>query len=211
MTRIRFKTRLAHSSFELTNFKKMKHLIKPKIAWRALLIIWSFLAQAWTLRHTNTPLRSNLIPVTTDTSRSKNMLFKIQRSKDANEIHYDIKLDNKGLLNTAEPIDVHWVKYGAVVPLTDIQKKYAYGLHILSVKPGEIHFQFVSYNKRSFILKRITANTFKVYVNSCGKQVELQRIFIQLDGGTFWVPRISKVELHGMDATGNSTTEIIKP
>jgi hypothetical protein len=42
--------------------------------------------------------------------------------------------------------------------------------------------------------------------------VQVERIFIQIDGGTFWLPKISSVELHAKDAkTGNTILETINP
>lgn len=189
----------------------MKHLINPRIALMALSVIWSSTAQVKTLWCKPEFLSRGPIYSTGNASGNKNLLFKIQRSKDANEIHYNVRLDTKGLLNPDDPIDIHWVKKDGIESLTGIQKKYAYGLDILSKKPGEINFRFVCYDKRTFTMRRISANTFKVYVSSGGKQIELQRIFMQMDNSSLWSNKVSSIELHGLDpATSNNVTEIIK-
>ena len=57
-------------------------------------------------------------------------LFKIERSKDNNQIFYDLNIDSTGVLNRKNPIHVYWLKNtegGITKPLTWIQKKYAYG------------------------------------------------------------------------------------
>ncbi len=144
-------------------------------------------------------------------------LFKIGRSRDTNEIIYSIKFDQTGQPDKTDPIEIHWIKRtnnNKVEPLTWIQKKYAYGIKILNYlkEEDEIYFQFVSYDKRTFILKKNVENCYKVFTLSGEKEVEVSRIFIQIDGGSFWLPAISKVELHGIEAaTGNLAMETIKP
>jgi len=142
-------------------------------------------------------------------------LFKIARSKDANEIFYAARVTNKHQLDVSNPVDVYWIKHtdgNMQVPLTWIQRKYAYGLQFLTVEESEAVFQFVSYNKRNFTLKKDQTGEFSVFTYSQGKEVKVERIFIQIDGGTFWLPKISGVELHGKDSnTGTKILEIINP
>ena len=144
-------------------------------------------------------------------------LFKIGRSRDANEIIYSINFDHTGHPDKSDPIDIHWIKRtnnNHVEPLTRIQKKFAYGIKILNENntEKEIYFQFVSYNKRTFILKRNEENCYKVYTISGDKEIEVSRIFVQIDGGSFWLPTISKVELHGKEpGTGILAMETINP
>lgn len=142
-------------------------------------------------------------------------LFKIARSKDANEIFYAARVTDKHQLDVSNPVDVYWIKHtdGNIrESLTWIQRKYAYGLKFIKVKESEVVFQFVSYNKRDFTLKRDQTGVFKVFTSSQGKEVQVDRIFIQIDGGTFWLPKISRVELHAKDAkTGNNLLETINP
>lgn len=141
-------------------------------------------------------------------------LFKIQRSKDRNEIRYDINQDVSGNLISSNPIDIYWIRNsegGKKEALNTIQRKYAYGLKFISVKNHEASFQFVSYDKRTFTLKKDKSNQFKVYVTSMNKQVELCRIYIHVNGGSFWFPKITKVELHGKDSNGKTSLETIIP
>lgn len=145
----------------------------------------------------------------------KYRLFKILRNKDANEISYDVNLDINGKLVQSNPIDIYWVKYangGKKEQLNNIQRKYAYGICFTSLTRYQAVFRFVSYEKRTFTLKKDSQGTYKVYVKSLGKEVELSRIFIHIEGGTFWFPNISRVDLHGKDqSTGSNTIETIKP
>ncbi|HUX56405.1 MAG TPA: DUF4833 domain-containing protein [Bacteroidales bacterium] len=120
-------------------------------------------------------------------------LFKIGSSRDANEIIYAINFDQTGQPDKSEPIEIHWIKRtrnNRVEPLTWIQKKYAYGIRILneSNNDNELYFQFVSYNKRTFTLNKTSENSYKVFTVFENKQIEVTRIFIQIDGRRFWLP-----------------------
>ncbi len=146
---------------------------------------------------------------------NSNSLFKIGRSKDANEIYYEVKTTPDGSLDLKEPIKIYWIKYtknGEIEPLTKIQQNFAYGLDILKVTPEKAEFQFVSYSKRTLQLRKKASGSFAVFTEVDGKEVELERVFIQIDGGTFWFPKISRVEVHAKKAeAGEPVVEVINP
>ena len=149
------------------------------------------------------------------TSNSITSLFKIERSKDSNQIFYDVNLDNAGVLDSKAPISVYWKRNtegGTIKPLTWIQQKFAYGLRFLNVNDEYATFQFVSYDKLSFTLKKKKGNQYEVYTKYNSKLLKMDRIYIQLDGGTFWFPNITAVEIYAKDvATGEDVIEIINP
>ena len=148
-------------------------------------------------------------------NEENNILFKISRSRDANEIHYEVKTTAHGALDLDEPIKIYWIKYnkhGTVEPLTIIQQNFSYGLKFLERTAEKAEFQFVSYSKRTLLLRKTEEGDFGVFVNIDDKEVKLERVFIQIDGGTFWVPKIAKVEIHSsLPETGESVIEIITP
>lgn len=160
-------------------------------------------------------LLTSFITVNNKDVDTKPHLFKIERSKDANEIFYDINLEKTGTLSITEPIYPYWRRQtegGAIKPLTWIQQHYAYGLEYIYSSENYAKFHFVSYKKRDFVLKKDSSGDFKVFTQLNNKEVEVNRIFIQIDGGTFWFPKISKVELHTNDpVTNKNIVEIIKP
>ncbi len=76
-------------------------------------------------------------------------LFSIGRSKDANEIFYDINLDNSKKLNTENPINAYWLKRtenNKVEPLSWVQNKFAYGIVYLSKSENYAKFRFAAYD-----------------------------------------------------------------
>ena len=142
-------------------------------------------------------------------------LFKIGRSIDKNEIHYILKLNSKGELNQDEPLEIAWMNNedaGQKEKMNWIKKKFGYGLTYNYINPFEANFNFVSYQKRSFTLKKNKTGDFKVFTSSKGKMVEVQKIFINIEGGSFWIPNITYVELSALEPQTNSLIhEIINP
>ncbi len=159
---------------------------------------------------------SSFVIPASDMHEDNQALFKIARSKDLNEIWYAPNF-NKGVLNLENPVKAFWVKKNSnnrFEPLTWIQSKYAYGIKILhnDISGNSWKFQFVSYAKRTFQLKRTSDNKFKVFTNLKNKEIEVTRIFVQIDGGSFWVPSIPFVKLTGVETqTGKEITETIYP
>lgn len=148
-------------------------------------------------------------------NENNNSLFKIGRSKDANEIFYEVKTTPAGTLDLKEPIRIYWIKHtenNVVKPLTLVQQKFAYGLKFMDATPEKADFQFVSYSKRTLQLRKNKNGNFAVFTEVDGAEVELKRVFIQIDGGTFWFPKITQVEVHAKKTEVNElVVEVIRP
>ena len=175
----------------------MKQLIKTTI-FLAVLLVFGLVSGASDLENSN-----------------RNSLFKIGRSKDANEIFYAVRTTLDGSLDLKEPIRIFWIKYtenNEIEPLTMVQQKFAYGLKFLEVTTEKAEFQFVSYSKRTLSLRKNNDGNYGVFTEVEGKEVELERVFIQIDGGTFWFPKITRVEVHAKKAeAGELIVEVIRP
>ena len=148
----------------------------------------------------------------------RQILFKIERSKDADEIWYTTNLNSNGSLNQDMPIKVFWVRKtdnNRIEPLTLIQKRFSYGIKAMdSVNPegSEWHFQLAAYNNRIFKLKRTASDHYKVFTRSGSKEIALTQIFVKFDGGSFMFPTIAYAVLKGVvPQTGRAIAEIITP
>jgi hypothetical protein len=165
---------------------------------------------------------------TTDTSSRKikvlnfptpnvpSKLFYVQRDPNTNTIIYDLNVDNKGVLDTENPVHVYWIKYnerGQKEELNFIQRKFAYGLVTKPLDNGKFDVRFVSYKKYPLsLMKSATDNKYHIYATIEKKQAILNRIFIKIEGGTFWVPNVVYVEVKGTDPlTGKEIMERFKP
>ena len=148
-------------------------------------------------------------------SQPGNILFKIGRSRDADEISYEVALGADGRLDPDSPVNIYWIKKskGSVrEPLTWIQNRYSYGIKFLETSGDNAVFKFVSFDSKEFSLERSDDGQFRVYTFLDNRQVIVGRIFVQFDGGSFLSPVISEVILSGRDAgSGVLLTEDIRP
>lgn len=156
-------------------------------------------------------------------NNKNNLLFKIERNRDADEIYYELNPDETGRPDKKEPVKVYWVKHtqnGKTEPLTWIQKKYSYG--IKTIDPEEegidetqkenVCFRFVSFGECFFSLKPASDGIYKAIVHHKNREIEVSGIFVQIEGDRFRMPSVPFVQLHGIDlATGQSVTETIYP
>jgi hypothetical protein len=142
-------------------------------------------------------------------------LFKIDRSKDKNVVLYDINLTETGQLNSEKPITYYWIKNekkGNLEALTWIQKKYAYGLNYLAITDEFATFKFVSYDKLTFTLKKSSDKKYHVFTKFDDKLVKVNHVFVQIDGGTFWIPNVTEVKIFATEVkTGKEVIKTIYP
>jgi|SRR6218665_430029 len=160
-------------------------------------------------------LISDTFPVPRENSR---LLFYIQRTHNKNTIMYEVNYKADSTINEKEPVKVYWIRYsdkGEIAPLSYIQRHYAYGIESLMTDAGKKIFRInlVSYPKRPIYLMRAEGDTrYRAYIMMENKPVYLVKAFAKIDGGTFWVPHITYVELTGKDpVSGKKLMERIIP
>lgn len=144
-----------------------------------------------------------------------NQLFYLQRTSNKNTIVCDLNIKN-GMLVGDEPVHVYWIRYsdqGQRQELSYIQRTFAYGIKATALAGnGEYEMHFVSYKKYPMYLKKsATDNKYRVYATVNSKTVVLNRIFIKLNGGSFWAPKVEYVEIKGVDpANGKEIVDRLK-
>jgi len=151
-------------------------------------------------------------------ARKKNMIFYVQRTLNTNTIIYELNYNKDSTLNKETPVNINWIRYaedGSIKELSYFQRKYAYGLNVVcidSLKPM-YKLNFVSYKKRDIFLARgKSGKLFKATIIINNKPAYIHKVFVRIDGGTFWVPHITYVEIVGNDIlTGKAVSEKIIP
>ena len=150
--------------------------------------------------------------------QNENSLFYLQRSKNTNTIVYEVNIKSDGTLNTEQPLKVYWLRYAVdstAEPLTYIQEKFAYGVKakLHPSKPGQYIVTFNAYEKKLiYLVKKPDGKHYGAYTLINGRYAEMKRIFLKINGGTFWFPNIEYVEILGDDmATHKSISEQFKP
>lgn len=133
-------------------------------------------------------------------------LFYLQRQPNTNTIVYDLNLKNNKL-DTDNPVHGYWIRYqekGQREELSWIQRTFAYGIHSKKISNDEYELNFVSYKKKKFWLEKDPAGLWSVFAKlRNGKKIVLKRIYIHINGGSFWSPNIEYVELKGLEPDTN--------
>jgi hypothetical protein len=133
-----------------------------------------------------------------------NQLFYLQRDPNTNTIIYQLNVNSAGQVDEEEPINVFWLRYdeqGQRKELNFIQRKFAYGLTARKLTADKYELKFAAYDKVPFyLLKSGVDKAFHVYTIVANKQILLTRVYLRIEGGTFWVPNVRYIEFKGLDA-----------
>ena len=141
-------------------------------------------------------------------------LFIIERSKNANVVHYDAQLTADGKLDPKEPVIAYWVllaKDGRREELSWIEKKKAYGF---TIKPDPsvngYKMTLVAAPKRQITVRQERdAVRAEVVIN--GRPAVFEKMYINASDGLTG-PKVQYIELYGKDLqTGEKRREKMVP
>jgi hypothetical protein len=142
-------------------------------------------------------------------------LFYVQRNANSNTIVYALNIGSNGQPDADSPVQPYWIRYnekGQKEDLTYIQRKFAYGISSKPLGNGRYDIRFVSYKKFPLTLMKGADGKYHIFATISQKQFIVNRIFVRIEGGSFWVPNVRFVEFKGTDpATGKEVTERFKP
>jgi len=152
----------------------------------------------------------NKLPVPAGNS---NQLFYLQRSVNTNTIVYELNYENN-ILNEKNPVHVFWIRYdeqGQKSELNYFQRKFAFGIKSDLIAKDKYQLHIVSYKQFHMLLSKSENNKYNVYATINQKQAILNRIFVMINGGSFWTPNVEYIEVVGTDPlTGEVVTERLK-
>ncbi|HSD06409.1 DUF4833 domain-containing protein [Flavobacterium sp.] len=183
------------------NKLSFKYFTKPLIVITLLVNVISgnLLAQAKNPSPLNFPTPRNI----------DNMLFYIQRDPNINTAIYAINYQQNGKIDKSNPIKAYWIRYaekGEIKDFNYLQRKFAYGIESKLLNNEEFEFKFVSYKKLPLTLKKIDSDQkYHVFVNVNQKKIQLEKIFVRIEGGSFWLPNVKYAEVTGIDVSSNKT------
>ena len=130
-------------------------------------------------------------------------LFYLQRDPNTNTVVYQLNVNEAGQLDEDEPINIFWLRYqeqGQRKPLNFIQRRFAYGFTSKKLAPNKYELKFAAYGKLPlYLMKSGSDNTFHVFVTVANTQIQLERVYLRIEGGTFWVPNVRYIELQGLN------------
>jgi len=141
-------------------------------------------------------------------------LFVIERSTNANVVHYDANIRADGQLDPRQPITAYWVMAavdGHREELTPLEKTRAYGF---TVEPGQdsnsYRVRLVAQRRRDISIVR-QGDAIRAEAVIGGHRAWLQRMYVNTHK-VLAVPTVKYVELFGIDvATGESVSERVLP
>jgi len=137
-------------------------------------------------------------------------LFIIQRSKNANEVHYEVQVGADGTL-AEEPVIAYWVlkaEGGGREDLSFFERKLAYGFEVLPPdSKGEREMKLVAWEDRTIRLTKVVdGGKWRAVTKIDGKEAYLTRLFIQTDEGGI-TPSVLYVDLFGETVDGGDPVQ----
>jgi hypothetical protein len=141
-------------------------------------------------------------------------LFKIERSKNANIVQYDVQLTPDGKLYPKEPVIAYWIRLaqdGRRKELTSIQRRWAYGFKAkYDAKENYAIMDMVAKIGRK--IKIYAADgVYRGEIPIDGQPAFIEKIYITSKKGGM-IPKVLSIELYGKDTeTGEDRYEKIKP
>ncbi|WP_316814925.1 DUF4833 domain-containing protein [Pedobacter nyackensis] len=154
----------------------------------------------------------NQIEISTQSTANNNndFLFFLQRSPETNKVGYALNYKESGKLCENEPIKAFWISennHQKLKPLTTKEERQAYGLKTKSIGNNEFEIRLIAYNKIPLYLKKSEiGDNYRIYIQDEDKALLLKRIFIKLNHGTFWFPKLQYIDL--TTTTLNSETKL---
>ncbi len=132
----------------------------------------------------------------------REFLFKIQRTRDADEVYFDILLDDNGDLKIPEPIVTYWVRHtrkGKIESLKWPERRFAYGINYVEQRPDFVSFRFVSNRNMVFHVRKNPEEQFNLYFFMDDVETQVTGIIIYFEMRFYGFPVIEKVEVYGIN------------
>lgn len=142
----------------------------------------------------------------------ENRLFHIERSKNRNQVCYDVNLTD-GQLNTKDPITVYWVnreeKPGETNGLSAIEKRFAYGYKVISKGEDTCEVTLSAYSDRKLTIRKLNGKYVSI-IQINNQPAILQKLYVQAKGRNSL--SVEYVELTGIAVdSGTAVAEKVSP
>lgn len=145
---------------------------------------------------------------------SKELLFYLQRNKNANAIVYEARMDAHGQLMAKDPVAVHWIRYtdgGKRERISVFEDKWAYGVRHIRSEKGVARMKFVASNKYPFRVEVGKDGQAEARMLINGRYARLRHVEIQAKESSF-LPKVLHVDLYGtVVGSGEEIHERILP
>ena len=141
-------------------------------------------------------------------------LFIIEKSTNANVVHYDAVITPDGDLDSREPIIAYWVmaaEDGRREDLTSAERRKAFGFTIMRGRDANsYHLRLAAQQQRDIYVSR-KGNSVRATTLIAGRCGYLTKIHVKMHK-LFGLPKVEFIELMGSDiATSESICERVRP
>jgi hypothetical protein len=139
--------------------------------------------------------------------RNTNNLFWIQRSKNADEAHYDARVTREGALDPNDGVDGYFMNKGSApgqwtrADFTWIQKR-AYGWETKPTGDGSQFLKLKAFPDRNMWIRKYDGK-WRVETTIAGKQALLDKLYVATDESGL-MPKVLYVDVFGVDATSRA-------
>ncbi len=113
------------------------------------------------------------------------------------------------MLELPEPIEVYWVRHtrqGIIERLSWLERRFAYGVNYIELRPDFVSFHFVSKKEMVFYIGQDQELKYKLYTFPDDVETKVTGIIVYFRMRFYGFPKIEKVEISGINI---STTEDI--
>jgi hypothetical protein len=134
-------------------------------------------------------------------------LFFIQRSKNANEVHYDAQVNKDGNLDPHDPVVGYWwnkAEDGSKKPISLIQKiAYGWSVDTPSGQPWIMHLK--AFPERPLVLVKANGK-WRAQVTIAGKQAYMNKLYVATDESGI-MPKVLYVDVFGEEVNGGAPVQ----
>jgi hypothetical protein len=134
-------------------------------------------------------------------------LFRIERSKNANVIVYELRRGSDGEIDRAQPVRASWImlaSHGEREDLNLLERTLAYGFEVEDAAPRPGWTLRLKAEKKRPIAVREVAGCVHAMATIGGSEGALTRIYVKADDRTL-IPTIAWVDVFGVDPTTGAT------
>jgi hypothetical protein len=134
-------------------------------------------------------------------------LFFIQRSKNANEVHYDARVTKDGALDPKDPVEGYWLNKaegGGRSSITVLQR-IAYGFDVDANGDGTWKMKLKAFSERPLTLVRVNGR-WRGRTTIAGKQAYMTRLYVATDESGV-MPKVLYVDIFGEDAGSGAAVQ----
>jgi Domain of unknown function (DUF4833) len=127
-------------------------------------------------------------------------LFFIQRSKNANEVHYDARVLKDGTLDPKNPVEGYWLNKAEDGSRSSISllQRIAYGFDVDPAGGGTYTMKLKAFSDRTLTLIRVN-DRWRAQVTIAGKQAYMHHLYVATDESGV-MPKVLYVDVFGEEA-----------